>query len=124
MTDYKDNDCGIHGDDCNIDGVGDFQSLNNNAVFDQFPAGNTAFDQFSAGNAYINQSRAGNNAVDLSSAIKHCASQVTVGTHVTPYDMITTLTRCEAAGWSVLPSEVPGIPQDHEMWICQSMFDN
>ena len=49
MTDYGDNDCDIYGNDCNVDGEGIFQSLEGNAVFDQFPAGNTAFNQFPAG---------------------------------------------------------------------------
>ncbi len=124
MTNYGDNDCNIYGNYCNVDGVGNFQSLNDDTVFDQLPADNAAFDQFPAGNAYVDQSPSGNNAVDLSSATKHCASQVIVGTQLTPYDMITTLARREAAGQSVLPSEAPGIPQDHEMWIRQSMFDH
>ncbi len=92
MTDYGEDNCNVDGINCNIDGDGDFQS--------------------SSGN--------------VSSATKDGASKVTVlpGTQITPYDIITATVRREASESSILPSDiaVAGIPQDHEMWICQSMF--
>jgi hypothetical protein len=93
MTDYGDNDCDIYGNDCNVDGEGIFQSLEGNAVFDQFPAGTATFNPFPASNAYVNRSPAGNDAVNIISATKHGGSNVTVGTQSTPYNMITTTAR-------------------------------
>ncbi len=75
MTDYGDNDCNVYDNDCNIDGVGNFQPLNADAVFDQFPAGRAAFDHLFAGNTYVDQSLAGNDADNLSSATRCGARQ-------------------------------------------------
>jgi hypothetical protein len=87
MTDHGDDDCDVYGNSCNVDG-----------------------------NGYC-QSPASDSAVNLSSATKDGLSKGTVipGTQITPYNIITAITRRKASGYSILPSGVAGIPQDHEM---------
>jgi hypothetical protein len=49
---------------------------------------------------------------------------VVPGTQITPYNNITNPAWREAAGRSILPSDVSRINPDPKMWISQSMLDN
>ena len=41
-----------------------------------------------------------------------------------PYDYIMSASQRESTGWSVEPSNVTGIDNQHEMWIRQVMIDD